>query len=218
MVPLVRTLVFAAIVAGGACSPVFAGVVYTNNFPGGSDAPPGFTTYNAGQAFDGFTVQSGSVDLIGNYWQGPPPGGGSVDLDGNSPGAIAFTTNLALAPGSYVLSFWLSGNPDGSPATKQLDVALGGLPSYFTYTIGSNSHSSMNYDLETVSFTTSGFTPLTFTSLDTNSPYGPVIGGLSISSVPEPSTWAMMILGFFGIGFMAYRRRGKNGGSSFRFA
>ena len=25
--------------------------------------------------------------------------------------------------------------------------------------------------------------------------------------VPEPSTWAMMILGFAGIGFMAYRRK-----------
>ena len=28
--------------------------------------------------------------------------------------------------------------------------------------------------------------------------------------VPEPSTWAMMILGFFGLGFMAYRRK-QNG-------
>jgi len=28
-----------------------------------------------------------------------------------------------------------------------------------------------------------------------------------ISTVPEPSTWAMMILGFAGVGFMAYRRR-----------
>ena len=27
--------------------------------------------------------------------------------------------------------------------------------------------------------------------------------------VPEPSTWAMMILGFAGVGFMAYRRRSK---------
>jgi hypothetical protein len=27
------------------------------------------------------------------------------------------------------------------------------------------------------------------------------------SAVPEPSTWAMMILGFSGIGFIAYRRR-----------
>jgi hypothetical protein len=29
------------------------------------------------------------------------------------------------------------------------------------------------------------------------------------TDVPEPSTWAMMILGFFGIGFMAYRRKSK---------
>ncbi len=30
-----------------------------------------------------------------------------------------------------------------------------------------------------------------------------------IAAVPEPSTWAMMILGFAGIGFMAYRRKPK---------
>jgi hypothetical protein len=29
------------------------------------------------------------------------------------------------------------------------------------------------------------------------------------SAVPEPSTWAMMILGFAGVGFMAYRRKAK---------
>ena len=39
-------------------------------------------------------------------------------------------------------------------------------------------------------------------------------GTLSVSAVPEPSTWAMMILGFFGVGFMAYRRKS----SAFRLA
>lgn len=29
----------------------------------------------------------------------------------------------------------------------------------------------------------------------------------TVAAVPEPSTWAMMILGFAGVGFMAYRRR-----------
>jgi PEP-CTERM motif len=29
------------------------------------------------------------------------------------------------------------------------------------------------------------------------------------TAVPEPSTWAMMILGFAGVGFMAYRRKSK---------
>jgi hypothetical protein len=31
----------------------------------------------------------------------------------------------------------------------------------------------------------------------------------SVSAVPEPSTWAMLFLGFAGIGFMAYRRKSK---------
>jgi hypothetical protein len=29
----------------------------------------------------------------------------------------------------------------------------------------------------------------------------------SITAVPEPSSWAMLILGFAGIGFMAHRRK-----------
>jgi CHRD domain/PEP-CTERM motif len=30
-----------------------------------------------------------------------------------------------------------------------------------------------------------------------------------LAAVPEPSTWAMMLLGFAGVGFMAYRRKSK---------
>jgi len=37
-----------------------------------------------------------------------------------------------------------------------------------------------------------------------------------VAAVPEASTWAMMILGFAGIGFMAYRRKGQ--GKAFRMA
>jgi len=33
---------------------------------------------------------------------------------------------------------------------------------------------------------------------------------LTIRGVPEPSTWAMMILGFAGIGYMAHRRSRKS--------
>jgi hypothetical protein len=32
------------------------------------------------------------------------------------------------------------------------------------------------------------------------------VGGFA-SAVPEPATWAMMVLGFLGVGFMAYRRK-----------
>jgi hypothetical protein len=34
-------------------------------------------------------------------------------------------------------------------------------------------------------------------------------GTWQVTAVPEPSTWAMMILGFCGVGFMAYRRKSK---------
>jgi hypothetical protein len=36
-----------------------------------------------------------------------------------------------------------------------------------------------------------------------------------VGAVPEPSSWAMMILGFMGVGFMAYRRKSQ---ASFRIA
>ena len=31
----------------------------------------------------------------------------------------------------------------------------------------------------------------------------------AVASVPEPSTWAMLLLGFAGIGFMAYRQKAR---------
>jgi hypothetical protein len=46
----------------------------------------------------------------------------------------------------------------------------------------------------------------TTASYDANTNFN---GTYSISAVPEPSTWAMMILGFAGVGFMTYRRRNQ---------
>ena len=37
------------------------------------------------------------------------------------------------------------------------------------------------------------------------------VDAISIATVPEPSTWAIMILGFAGVGFMAYRRKSTLG-------
>jgi PEP-CTERM motif len=40
--------------------------------------------------------------------------------------------------------------------------------------------------------------------------YGGNLSTTLVEAVPEPATWAMMVLGFFGVGFMAYRRRNQN--------
>jgi hypothetical protein len=39
-----------------------------------------------------------------------------------------------------------------------------------------------------------------------------------VAAVPEPSTWAMMLSGFAGLGFLSYRRTRRQGGLNFRFA
>ena len=41
------------------------------------------------------------------------------------------------------------------------------------------------------------------------------VANFSISAVPEASTWAMMLLGFAGVGFLAYRRKRE---ATFRLA
>jgi hypothetical protein len=37
--------------------------------------------------------------------------------------------------------------------------------------------------------------------------FGPIGGSAVMAAVPEPSTWAMMILGFLGLGWLAYRNK-----------
>jgi hypothetical protein len=76
-------------------------------------------------------------------------------------------------------------------------------------------------DVYQISFNLNGGGGRTYSSLSTNGDVTDTGGngidvlvyaqeGLPVAgSVPEPSTWAMMILGFAGIGFMAYRRKLK---------
>jgi choice-of-anchor C domain-containing protein len=168
-----------------------------------------FATYNFGSSMGPWTVTQGSVDLIGGYWQSPTVGGGSVDLDGNFQ-AGGISQSFSIGPGTYKLSFYLSGNPDSALGVKSVQVAVGDALQTFTYdtSTAGNSHGSMLYALQTLNFSTLGATTLSFTSLDaSNSAFGPVIGGVSISAVPEPTTWALMLMGFGAVGYAVRRQR-----------
>ncbi len=186
-----------------------ANVVIDGDF---NNSNPGFSTISAGGSIGPWSVTSGSVDLIGGYWQSPSgpnaPSGtnGSVDMNGGSPGAISQDISGLTAGNTYTLTFWLSGNPDGPPATKSLDVSIGSVVNdNFTYTIGTNTHANMMYTMESVTFVAGASNTLSFASQDSASAYGPAIGGVSIA-IPEASTWAMMLAGVAGLSFAGYRR------------
>jgi hypothetical protein len=111
------------------------------------------------------------------------------------------TNPLAGAPGvseSTTQTGWFAGNTAtnfvGTPT-----AAFG----YFNLTSGLTNDIAPGTDSDKFHFFNAQVNSVFTLSLtDANGDVAQVVEG-----VPEPSTWAMMILGFAGIGFMAYRRR-----------
>ena len=88
-------------------------------------------------------------------------------------------------------------------------MTLAGYSGAFTYTTGSNSKTNMNYDYSgnIMVYLGDGLQTLTFSSTDpASSPWGPVLGGVSLSA-PEPGTWGLMLVGLGGLGIALRARR-----------
>jgi Protein of unknown function (DUF642)/PEP-CTERM motif len=175
----------------------------TMSLPVGSTAMAGWTVTSNLSAWIGpanpfgLTAQSGSYFLdLTDYHDTGPYGGVSQ--------SIATTVG-----GHYALSFYLGSSPEyGLPDSI---VASAGLT---TGTFTSANSTPNFWQLETLLFTAAS--PSTVISLVGNSGTSYIgLDNVAVTAVPEPSSWAMMILGFMGVGFMAYRR--KNG-FAFRLA
>ncbi|MBR0685315.1 PEP-CTERM sorting domain-containing protein [Bradyrhizobium manausense] len=107
------------------------------------------------------------------------------------------TGSVTLSAGStdqVILPFSVQ-EPPGASFTHDFIYSGFGLPSGMYATAYSYSFKDSHRDQ---------FGAELFSTYFSSTGDGPVL-----TAVPEPSTWAMMVLGFCGLGFMAYRRRNQ---------
>jgi len=132
---------------------------------------------------------------------------GTFTVTGNEITGIAGT--LSGSVNQTINALWA--NPDFPAQSTSPDGAF-----YYDNVFYPNGNPQL--DIGGVLFTTTqnpgGFWNLWGTGPNTYSLYESASGGypvaesgnLTVSAVPEPSTWAMMLLGFSGLGFAGYRR------------
>ncbi len=166
-----------------------------------------FTTFAAGSSgLTGWTIGQDSVDLINNYWA-PSSGKYSLDLSGNQDGTISQSFGTVVGQ-KYVVSFDMAANPDDrTDPVKVMQVGLSQQPLYQFSSVG-HTHSNMGWTTQSFSFVaTSTSSTLHFASLQ-DSAGGVALDNISVSAVPEPETYALLLAGLGLMGAIA-RRRGQ---------
>jgi hypothetical protein len=129
-------------------------------------------------------VTTGDIRWVGNDWQASD-GTTSVDLNGGQAGDLR--QSIVVIPGrSYVLSFDLAGDPDGSPATMTVFAGINELSLAVPFTFNTSGHSvtSMGWERKSLSFAIpTGYSSVNATvvfSSGTAGAYGPAIDNVSV--------------------------------------
>jgi hypothetical protein len=136
----------------------------------------------------------------------------------------AFTFNLPTTNGWSIVSNTLTSNFGVDPTLPQNNSPFGdftygiryngnGTPTTLSFQVDDPSAFLLSASSFTLSTSPGGpFTPAYFSASINGSGRDSGdgdVGATAIAAVPEPSTWAMIILGFAGIGFMSYRRKDR---------
>ena len=128
-----------------------------------------------------------------------------LEVNANTFDADGQTVSGLTVGQTYDLSYLYGGRTSGGPDT--LDVSFGGNPlSVDTGSVGYWTPYSFNILATATSET------LIFASEVTGGipSYGNEITNVSLTATPLPSTWTMLIAGFAGLGFFAYRGSKKS--------
>jgi choice-of-anchor C domain-containing protein len=194
---------------------VSANLVQNGEFESPIAASP-WSTLFPGNGLTGWTIETGSIDLINGYWQ-PHAGAQSVDLAGNSPARISQT--ITTVPGaSYDLSFWIAGNPD-MQGQKVLGVYWDGaeLSPAITFDSSGKTHQNMGWELVTISglTATKTTTEIAFEHKAPEGPCGVALDDISVDPtgvIPAPefpgiALPALMLVGFMGVVLFVQKSR-----------
>lgn len=139
-----------------------------------------------------------------------------------TPTGNLYTAPVGFASGGALWNFEFSVNPGSWVGTHSLLTITGpgGVLAFDPTLIGDNTPLGGPFDQNSENLSFFPGAPLNFNpfasgiytfDLKLFSRDDVQLGEVSIqvNAVPEPSTWAMLILGFAGIGFMAYRRKSR---------
>ena len=185
-------------------------------------APPSSfsTLFVSSQELTGWSIggptNDSSIDLVENGYWPAFDGMQSVDLSGTPGPTGTFIEQIfATVQGQpYTLSFNYANNTDIAPlvASAQVDVIGNTSLLSFTITHGGSTLDNMNYLLDSRTFVpNSASTTLRFTHLGSTGIsdfQGVVVDKVSVTAVPEPETYAMMVAGLGLLGFLL-RRKGR---------
>jgi choice-of-anchor C domain-containing protein len=201
-------LISLAIASAAAALSVNAGAVTLINGGFETGAPTGEFTTAPPVIVPGWDVTAGTVDHIGTYWTNNGGSAGSIDLAGSSPGTLA-QTFATVAGQAYRVTFFIAGNNGGGSAIKSLNVlATGGSTANYAFDTTGFGRTNMGWSERFYNFRASGSSStLSFAAGSDSSFFGPALDDVSIAAVPEPTTWAMMILGFAVVGGAMRRRK-----------
>ncbi|RYD25452.1 MAG: PEP-CTERM sorting domain-containing protein [Lysobacteraceae bacterium] len=183
-----------------AATPVLAATTFSTNFDSTNFGPgAGFTTLSS---YEGWTGGANGIEVQYNNVAGAPFSGANfVELDTNANSSMS----RMIDAGSYILRYWYSDRPNVPANSNGISVLLNG-SSVFT-SAGGAGGSNTNWSLQTFAFTAAAPTTLTFAALGRSDSLGGYIDSVSLSAVPEPMTWAMMITGFGMMGVALRNRR-----------
>jgi choice-of-anchor C domain-containing protein len=177
-----------------------ADMILNGSFESGPN-PGSFMNLAGGStAIDSWFVTGDGIDYTGTLWQASE-GSRSLDLDGSGTapfpnGGIAqtFATTVGMR---YVVQFDMAGNPNSGPAIKPMRVSAAGDESDFFFDITGKSVNNMGWERKTWEFVaTSTFSTIEFRSLTVspNTGWGPALDNVSVTAVPEPSTFLHVAL------------------------